>query len=139
MRNLKKEDETGQPVVITQREIKPQQFIIGNVETETKLSLGSGLFEQDEWSSSEVAEKRKKTFYDLVNADVCVIRANNIHGKRITWTIVIPSRIQKEITMIQVFDISAKFVSEQNEIGNNWLRKLFMVYMSLIGEKVINL
>ena len=33
-------DGTGQPVVIPQRERRPQQFIIGNDETESELSMG---------------------------------------------------------------------------------------------------
>ena len=38
------DDRTGQPVVYAQREAKPQQFIIGNDETESELSLGSRSF-----------------------------------------------------------------------------------------------
>ena len=37
----KPHDRTGQPVVIPQREIRPQQFIIGNNETESELSVES--------------------------------------------------------------------------------------------------
>ena len=37
-------DRTGQPVVIPQREIRPQQIIIGNDETESKLSVESRSF-----------------------------------------------------------------------------------------------
>ena len=34
-------DRTGQPVEIPQRGARPQQFIIGNDETESELSVGS--------------------------------------------------------------------------------------------------
>ena len=37
-------DRTGQPVVYAQREARPQQFIIGNDETESELSVGSRSF-----------------------------------------------------------------------------------------------
>ena len=37
-------DRTGQPVVYPQREARPQQFIIGNDETESELSMGSRSF-----------------------------------------------------------------------------------------------
>ena len=37
-------DRTVQPVVITKREIRPQQFIIGNDETESELSVESRSF-----------------------------------------------------------------------------------------------
>ena len=39
-----REDRTGQPVVNTQREIRPQQFIIGNDETESESSVESRSF-----------------------------------------------------------------------------------------------
>ena len=41
---VKPHDTTGQPVVIPQRGAKPQQFIIGNDETESELSVGSRSF-----------------------------------------------------------------------------------------------
>ena len=37
-------DRPGQPVVIPQRGARPQQFIIGNDETELELSVGSRSF-----------------------------------------------------------------------------------------------
>ena len=44
MNEAKPRDRTGQPVVIPPREIKPQQFIIGNDETESELSVESRSF-----------------------------------------------------------------------------------------------
>ena len=37
-------DRTGQPVVYAQRKARPQQFIIGDDETESELSLGARSF-----------------------------------------------------------------------------------------------
>ena len=44
MNEEKFHDRTGKPVVIPQREIRPQQFIIGNDETESELSVESRSF-----------------------------------------------------------------------------------------------
>ena len=44
MNEEKPHDRTGQPVVIPQREMRPQQFIIGNDETESELSVESRSF-----------------------------------------------------------------------------------------------
>ena len=44
MNEEKPHDRTGQPVVIPQREIRPQQFIIGHDETESELSMESRSF-----------------------------------------------------------------------------------------------
>ena len=44
VKEAKPRDRTGQPVVISQREARPQQFIIGNDETETELSVESRSF-----------------------------------------------------------------------------------------------
>ena len=44
MNEEKPHDRTGQPVVIPQRKMRPQQFLIGNDETESELSVESGSF-----------------------------------------------------------------------------------------------
>ena len=44
MNEEKPHDRMGQPVVIPQREMRPQQFLIGNDETESELSVESGSF-----------------------------------------------------------------------------------------------
>ena len=62
-------DRTGQPVVYPQREAWPQQFIIGNDETESELSMGSRSFlnrvndqvrKRQERSSVNVTENEEK-------------------------------------------------------------------------------
>ena len=65
----KPHDRTGQPVVIPQREIWPQQFIIGNDETESEVSVESRSFlsrvndqvrKRQKRSSMNVAENEEK-------------------------------------------------------------------------------
>ena len=88
----KPRDRTGQPVVIPQRGARPQQFIIGNDETETELSVESRSFlnrvndqvrKRQKRSSMNVTEKRRKTFYDMGNVHVCNIGISSIHGKEL--------------------------------------------------------
>ena len=87
------DDGTGQPVVYPQRETKPQQFIIGNDETESELSMGSRSClnrvndqvrkRQKRSSMNECYRKRRKAFYDLVNVHVCNIGISSIHRKEL--------------------------------------------------------
>ena len=92
----------------------------------------------------ECYRKRRKTFCNMVNVHVCNIGFSSTHGKElITQTIGIPSRIQKDLTMKQMFDISAKLVSEQDEIYGvktlDW-ETYSWKFLSLIGdEQVISL
>ena len=44
MEDEESHDRTGQTVVYPQREVRPQQLIIGDDETESELSLGSRSF-----------------------------------------------------------------------------------------------
>ena len=52
-------DRTGQPVVIPQRKIGPQQFLIGNDEAELELSLGSRSFSKR--VSDQMRKRRKRS------------------------------------------------------------------------------
>ena len=74
MNEEKPHDRTVQQVVIPQREIRPQQFIIGNDETESELSVESRSFlsrvndqvpKRQKRSSMNVTEHEEKTFYDV--------------------------------------------------------------------------
>ena len=95
-------DRSGQPVVIPQRGARPQQFIIGNDETEWSVFMGRNY-------------------------------SDNQHSIANT----------KDLTLKQMFDISTRLVSEQDEISgletigcenHSWK------YLSLIGEeRIINL
>ena len=85
-------DRTGQPVVYSQRGAKPQQFIIGDDETESELSMGSKSFlnrvndqvrKREKRSSMNIAENDEKHFDDMVNVHVCNIGIGSIHGKEL--------------------------------------------------------
>ena len=69
MNEVTPRDRTGQPVVILQRGARPQQFIIGNDETELELSVESRSFlnrvndqvrKRQKRSSMNVAEDGEK-------------------------------------------------------------------------------
>ena len=57
MNEEKPHDTTVQPVVIPQRELRPQQFIIGNDETESELSVESFLSRV----SDQVRKRQKRS------------------------------------------------------------------------------
>ena len=86
-------DRTVQPVVIPQRGARPQQFVIGNDETESELSVESRSFlnrvndqvrkRQKQTIFDEWYRKRRKTFYDMENVHVCNIGISSIHGKEL--------------------------------------------------------
>ena len=72
-------DRTGQPVVYPQREARPQQFIIGNDETESELSMGSRSFlnrvnyqvrKRQKTIFDECHRERRKTLYVMENVHV---------------------------------------------------------------------
>ena len=54
-------DRTAQPVVYAQREARPQQFIIGDDETESELSVESRSFLN---RVNDQVRKRQKTIFD---------------------------------------------------------------------------
>ena len=83
-------DRTVQPVVILQRGARPQQFIIGNDETELELSVESRLFlsrvndqvrKRQKTIFDECYRRRRKTFYDLENVHDCNNGISDIHEK----------------------------------------------------------
>ena len=83
---------TGQPVVIPQREMRPQQFIVGNDETESKLSVESRSFsnrvnakvrKRQKRSSMNVTENEEKHSVICENVHVCIIGISSIHGKEL--------------------------------------------------------
>ena len=80
-------DRKGQPVVIPHRGARPQQFIIGNDETELDLSLGSRSFwdrvndqvrKRQKKIFDECYRKRRKTFCDLLKVHVCNIGISSV-------------------------------------------------------------
>ena len=143
--------EKGQPVVIPQREMRPQQFIIGNDETESELSVESKSFlnrvndqvrKRQKRSSMNVTEDSEKhsviwrMFMSSTMESAVFMEKNyldNCHS--ITNT--------EDLTLKQMFDISARLVSEQDEISVmetiGWENHSWK-FLSLIGdERVINL
>ena len=56
------------------------------------------ILEQGEWSKNDpqwMLQKTEKTLFCMENVHVCNNGISSVHGERVTWTIVIPSRIQK--------------------------------------------
>ena len=65
----------------------------------------------------------RETFHDLEDVHVCNNGISSIHGKELTWTIVIPSRIQKTSHWKQLFDIP-------------FHRKLKQIFFLILGELI---
>ena len=104
-------DRTGKPVVCPQR--GTQQFVIEDDETESELSLGSRSLAEtifNEWD-----RRQRQTFCAMGNVYVFNIAIICIHGKNYSdnWHSI---KNTKDLTMKQMFDISGKLVSEQDEI-----------------------
>ena len=60
-------DRTVKPVVCPQRGTKPQQFIIGDDETESELSLGSGSFLDR--VNDQVRKRQKRSSMNVTEND----------------------------------------------------------------------
>ena len=144
-------DRTGQPVVCPQRGAMPQQFIIGDDEAELELSLGSRSFldrvndqvrKRQKRSSMNVTENDEKHsviwgMFMSVTLESALFMGKNYSDNQHSI------KNTKDLTMKQMFDISAKLVSEQDEIYGvktiDW-EDYSWKYLSLIGdEQVISL
>ena len=144
-------DRTVQPVVIPRRGARPQQFIIGDDETESELSLGSRSFlnrvndqvrKRQKRSSMNVTEDGEKhsmilRIFMSVTMESAVFMGKNYldNCHSITNT--------NDLTLKRMFDISARLVSEQDEISGletiGWENHSWK-HLSLIGEeRIINL
>ena len=144
-------DRSGQPVVIPQRGARPQQFVIGNDETELELSVEASSFmnrvndevrQRQKRSSMNITEDGEKHYmiwrmFMSVTMESAVFMGknylNNCHS----------IANAKDLTLKQMFDISKRLVSEQDEISGletiGWENHSWK-YLSLIGdERVINL
>ena len=127
MNEAKPRDRTGQPVVIPQREVRPQQFIIGNDETESELSVESRSFlnrvndqvrKRQKRSSMNVTEDEEKhsmiwKMFISVTLESAVSMGKNYLDNRLS----IKNAKTTDLTLKQMFDISARLVSEQDEIS----------------------
>ena len=151
MNEVTPRDRTEQPVVIPQRGARPQQFIIGNDETELEFSVESRSFlnkvndqvrKRQKRSSMNVTENGEKHsmiwgMFMSVTLESAVFMGKNYldNCHSIVNT--------EDLTMKQMFDISARLVSEQDEISGleitGWENHSW-IYLSLVGdERIINL
>ena len=97
------DDRTGTPVVCPRRGARPQQFIIGDDETELELSLGSRSFLDR--VNDQVRKRQKRSSMNVTENDekhsviwrmfMSVTLESAVFMGKITQTIGIPSRIQK--------------------------------------------
>ena len=85
-----------------QEEERHQQLFIGNDESELEVSVESRSFVirvndqvRRRHTNFKCFRRWRKTFYDLVNVHDCNRLNQQYSWERTTWTIVIPSRIQK--------------------------------------------
>ena len=144
-------ERSGRPDVDPQREARPQQFVIGNDETELELSVESRSFvnrvndqvrKRQKRSSMNVKEEGEKhsviwAMFMSVTMESAVFMGknylNNCHSIVNTT----------DLTLKQMFDISTRLVSEQDKISGletiGWENHSWK-YLSLIGEeRIINL
>ena len=138
-------ERSGRPDVDHQREARPQQFVIGNDETELDLSVESRSFvnrvndqvRKRQKRISNVTEDGEKhciiwEMFMSVTMESAVLMGKNYlnNCQSIANT--------KDLTLRQMFDISTRLVSQQDEISgleaigsenHSWK------YLSLIGDK----
>ena len=136
----------GRPDVDSQRGAWPQQFVIGNDEAELELSVEARSFV--DWVNDQVRKRQKR------NSNV----TEDGEKHSMIWRVTMESAVfmgknylnncqsianTKDLTLKQMFDISKRLVSEEDEISGletiGWDNHSWK-YLSLIGdERVINL
>ena len=144
-------DRSGRPDDInSQEEARPQHFVIGNDETELELSVESRSFVN---RVNDQVRKRQKRISNVtgngeehsviwrmfmaVTMESAIFMGKNFQNNRY------PYANTTDLTLQHMFDISAKLVSEQDEISGletiGWENHSWK-YLSLIGdERIINL
>ena len=143
-------ERSGRPDVDPQREARPQQSVIGNDETELELSVESRSF------VNRVNDQGRKRQKRISNVTEDGEKHSMIWGMFMTATMESAVFMGKnylnncqsianttDLTLKQMFDISTRLESEQNEISGlktiGWENHSWK-YLSLIGdERVINL
>ena len=143
-------DRSGRPDIDSQEEARPQQFVIGNDEAELELSVESRSFvnrvndqvRKRQKRISNVTEYWEKhsmiwEMFMAVTMELAVFMGKNYQNN--CHSIVNTT----DLTLKQMFDISTKLVSEQDEISRldtiGWEHHSWK-YLSLIGdERIINL
>ena len=133
--------ERVKPVVYPQREARPQQFIIGNDETESELSMGSRSFLNR--VNDQVRNRQKRSSINI---------AENDEKHSMIWRMFMSVTLESAVFMGKNYldnchsitnTRSARLVSEQDEISGvetiGWENHSWK-YLSLIGdERVISL
>ena len=132
----------GRPDVDSQRGAWPQQFVIGNDEAELELSVESRSFVNRE--NDQVRKRQKRISNGTEDGE----KHSMIWGMFMTVTMESAVFMGKNylkncLTLKQMFDISTRLVSEQNEISGletiGWENHSWK-YLSLVGdERIINL
>ena len=119
-----KYDRMEKPVVCPERGARAQQFVIGDDETQLDLSLGSRSFldgvndqvrKRQKRSSLIVAEESEKHSVIWRKFMSSTLQSSVFMGRNYSdnWHSI---KNTEDLTMKQMFDISAKLVSEQDEI-----------------------
>ena len=84
----------------------------------------------------------RKTFYDLGNVHVCNNGISGIHGKELPEQLSLHCNTT-DLTFKQIFDISTKVVSEQDEISGldtiGWENQSWKYLSLIVDERIINL
>ena len=143
-------DRSGRPDINSQEVARPQQFVIGNDETELELSVESRSFvnrvndqvRKRQRRISNVTEDGEKHsmiwgIFTSVTMDSAVFMGKNFQNNQNSIV------NTADLTLKQMFDISAKLVAEQDEISGletiGW-EKHSCKYLSLVGdERIIHL
>ena len=143
-------ERSGRPDVDPPREARPQQFVIGNDEAEFELSVESRSFvnrvndqvRKRQKRISNVTEDDEKHsmiwgMFTAVTMESAVFMGKNFQNNQNSIA------NTTDLTLKQMFDISTRLVSEQDEVSGletiGWENHSWK-YLSLIGdERVINL
>ena len=106
-------ERSERPDVDPQRGARPQQFIIGNDETELELSVESRSFVnrvndhvRKRQTNFKCYRRWRETFYDLVNVHDCNNGISRIHGKELPEQLSIHREHNRSHTQTNVRHIS---------------------------------
>ena len=136
-------DRSGRPDNINSQEVaRPQNFVMGNDETELELSVRIKIIRKSgEWSCAEKTEMNfqccrrwRKTFYDLENVYGCNNGISSIHGKEFPKQSEFHCEYCRSHTAANVRHICKISGRTRWDLrcGNDWLGKTF-IDMSVIN------
>ena len=138
------------PDIDSQREARPQQFVIGKDETELELSVESRSFANR--VNDQVRKRQKRISYVTEDGEEHSMIWGMFMAVTMESAVFMGENYQNSchsianttgLTLKHMFDISTRLVSEQNEISGletiGWENHSWK-YLSLIGDgRVINL